>query len=68
MGTVADHRAALAELGDWSGYLAANSHLPGPRGNLELAAAAGDIAGLQKLVPEVTSAIGKFQAAATNTG
>ena len=32
------------------------------------AAAAGDIAGLQKLVPEVTSAIGKFQAAATNTG
>ena len=32
------------------------------------AAAAGDIAALQKLVPEVTAAIGKFQAAATTTG
>lgn len=32
------------------------------------AAAAGDIAQLQQLVPEVTSAIGKFQSAATTTG
>ena len=32
------------------------------------AAAANDIAGIGKLVPEVTKAIGKFQAAATNTG
>lgn len=32
------------------------------------AAAAGDIAQLQKLVPEVTTAIGKFQSAATGTG
>ncbi len=32
------------------------------------AAAAGDIAQPQQLVPEVTSAISKFQAAATNAG
>ena len=32
------------------------------------AAAANDIAGIQKLVPEVTTTIGKFQAAATNVG
>lgn len=32
------------------------------------AAAANDIAGVGKLVPEVTKEIGKFQAAATNTG
>ena len=32
------------------------------------AAAANDIAGISKLVPEVTTAIGKFQAAATNPG
>ncbi len=44
MGTVDDHRAALAELDDWTGYLAANSNLPGPRGNLELVAAAGEVA------------------------
>lgn len=37
-----DHRADLARLDDWTGYLAANSNLPGPRGNLELVAAAGE--------------------------
>lgn len=36
------HRADLARLDDWTGYLAANSNLPGPRGNLELVAAVGE--------------------------
>lgn len=45
--TVADaHRAALAALPHeaWGSYLDAHSGLPGPRGNLELLAAAGDLA------------------------
>ena len=42
MGTTAEHRAALAQLSDWTDYLAANSGLPGPRGNLELVAACGE--------------------------
>lgn len=45
--TVADaHRAALAALphGEWGAYLDGHSGLPGPRGNLELLAAAGDLA------------------------
>jgi hypothetical protein len=45
--TVADtHRAALAALPHdaWGAYLDAHSGLPGPRGNLELLAAAGDLA------------------------
>ncbi|GAP15914.1 hypothetical protein LARV_03709 [Longilinea arvoryzae] len=33
------YRSALRECPDWPGYLCANSHLPGPRGNLELAEA-----------------------------
>lgn len=45
--TVADtHRAALTALPHdaWGEYLDAHSGLPGPRGNLELLAAAGDLA------------------------
>lgn len=42
MGKVDAHRAELAALDDWTDYLAANSNLPGPRGNLELVAAAGE--------------------------
>jgi hypothetical protein len=37
------YRAALAGLADWEPYLLAYSNLPGPRGNLELAAAAADL-------------------------
>ena len=37
----ADH---LAAIDDWDAYLKAESGLPGPRGNLELAAAFVDIA------------------------
>jgi hypothetical protein len=46
MTKVDEHRRALAELdpADWPAYLAANSNLPGPRGNLELVAAFADIA------------------------
>lgn len=41
-----DHQAALIALhpDEWDAYLAAHSGLPGPRGNLELLAAAGDVA------------------------
>ena len=42
MGKINVHRAVLIELDDWSGYLAAHSGLPGPRGNLELVAACGE--------------------------
>src|SRR3972149_5346161 len=39
MGKVDMYREALKGLSDWEGYLLAESGLPGPRGNLELAAA-----------------------------
>ena len=39
MSKVEDYRAALRQLGEWDQYLMANSNLPGPRGNLELAQA-----------------------------
>ncbi len=44
MSRIDDHRAVLRELPseDWDGYLAANSGLPGPRGNLELMAAVAE--------------------------
>ena len=44
------HRAALRSRLDWTDYLAANSGLPGPRGNLELVAACGEEADLQRAV------------------
>jgi hypothetical protein len=45
MSSIATYRAALRDLpaADWEPYLLANSNLPGPRGNLELAAAAADL-------------------------
>jgi hypothetical protein len=43
------HRAVLATLKDWLPYLAANSGLPGPRGNLELVAACGEEADLERV-------------------
>lgn len=36
------HRSKLRNLDDWTSYLATNSGLPGPRGNLELVAACGE--------------------------
>jgi hypothetical protein len=38
----AAYREALRELADWEPFLLANSGLPGPRGNLELAQAVAD--------------------------
>lgn len=38
----------LSEVDDWITYLAANSNLPGPRGNLELVAAVGEEADLDR--------------------
>ena len=49
---VDSYRAALREVDDLAGYLAANSGLPGPRGNIELAVAAAeelDHASLERL-------------------
>jgi hypothetical protein len=43
-----DHRVALAGRRDWMPYLTANSGLPGPRGNLELVAACGEEADLDR--------------------
>ena len=45
MTSIETYRAALVALpaADWSAYLLAHSNLPGPRGNLELAAAAADL-------------------------
>ena len=42
MTKIDDYRAKLRALEDWDAYLLANSGLPGPRGNLELAQAAAD--------------------------
>jgi hypothetical protein len=53
-------REGLLAAPDREGYLLANSHLPGPRGNLELIDAAGDVLGLDEalgyalLAPEDT--------------
>ena len=43
MSKVDDYRETLGKLEDWDDYLRAESGLPGPRGNLELAHAAADL-------------------------
>ena len=43
MSKVGDYREALKNLDNWDDYLRAESNLPGPRGNLELAHAAADL-------------------------
>ena len=43
MSKVDDYREILNKLEDWDEYLRAESGLPGPRGNLELAHAAADL-------------------------
>ena len=45
MSSIETYRAALTALpaADWETYLLAHSNLPGPRGNLELAAAVADL-------------------------
>jgi hypothetical protein len=45
---VDEHRVALAGQHDWMAYLTANSGLPGPRGNLELVAACGEEADVER--------------------
>src|SRR5215218_3223095 len=42
MGKVDEYRQALRKLGEWEPFLLEHSGLPGPRGNLELAAAAAE--------------------------
>ncbi|MFL7867631.1 MAG: hypothetical protein AB8I58_02330 [Anaerolineales bacterium] len=44
MSKIDDYRKVLSKLEDWDEYLRAESGLPGPRGNLELAHAAADLA------------------------
>jgi hypothetical protein len=43
MSKIDDYREILEKLDDWDDYLRAESNLPGPRGNLELAHAAADL-------------------------
>lgn len=43
MSKVNDYREILKSLDDWDDYLRAESNLPGPRGNLELAHATADL-------------------------
>jgi len=43
MSKVDDYRESLKKLDDWDDYLRAESNLPGPRGNLELAHAVADL-------------------------
>jgi hypothetical protein len=42
MGRIEQYRAQLQQMCDWDSYLLAESRLPGPRANLELARAAAD--------------------------
>lgn len=42
------YRAILADLYDWDAYLLAESGLPGPRGNIELAQAVADVGDLAR--------------------
>lgn len=42
MGKIDEYRQVLADLSNWDEYLLKNCGLPGPRGNLELAAAVAD--------------------------
>ncbi len=44
MGKSDNYREVLSKLEDWDAYLRAESNLPGPRGNLELAHVAADLA------------------------
>lgn len=43
MGNAENYREMLSKLEDWDAYLRAESHLPGPRGNLELAHIVADL-------------------------
>lgn len=45
---VEEYRAALRDLVDWAPYLRDHSNLPGPRGNLELAAAVAELGTLDR--------------------
>ncbi len=49
MGKKEDYIQALHSTGDWIAYLKANSNLPGPRGNLELAYAAAEAASIEQM-------------------
>lgn len=44
-----DYRKVLRALDDWDTYLRAESNLPGPRGNLELAHVAADLADRERI-------------------
>jgi len=49
MNKVNDYREILKSLDNWDDYLRTESHLPGPRGNLELAHAAADLAERERI-------------------
>jgi hypothetical protein len=49
MSKLDDYRNQLKQLDDWAPYLLRNSGLPGPRGNLELARAAAELATVDQM-------------------
>jgi hypothetical protein len=49
MGKTEDYRKALQALPEWDDFLLRNSGLPGPRGNIELARAAADLARVNRI-------------------
>jgi hypothetical protein len=49
MSKVGNYREILGKLDDWDDFLRAESNLPGPRGNLELAHAAADLADRKRI-------------------
>jgi hypothetical protein len=49
MSKVDEYRNQLQQLNDWKAFLLRNSGLPGPRGNLELAQAAAELASMQQI-------------------
>lgn len=48
MKKIEEYRQKLRELADWDAYLLAESGLPGPRGNLELAQAVADLGSVEQ--------------------
>ena len=66
MSRLATYLEILPTLPDWDAYLLANSGLPGPRGNLELAQAAAELGDETRFAP--WRALGPVQAPANSRG
>ena len=51
MSRIDDYRKTLTSLDDWEPFLLRESGLPGPRGNLELAAAVSELGSADQFAP-----------------